>query len=306
LASSLPMRQTWRGLWPALQHNLLQRALLFGLVLAFGLSLLLTAALAWLLPPSTPLRPVNALAASFAVNLMLLGLLLAWLPGRPQECTAWAVLSAWLGSLILGGAAFAGVAWAPGHYESLRTFFALWTLFAAQAAAIAAAHSLLLLIVRSPTAIRQLILLGVSVLVTALFWSKALIEIVPKTGLQEPQVTGRALPDLADAVIKLSPPVAVASAWYQESDAARAGASADPKVAAQSEGCRFGLIHGPLTYSVWMGSYQAARYPHILPARAQSRTETFSPGIALAMLLWGLPLLFLGELLRGLEQPRRS
>ncbi|MFH0939049.1 MAG: hypothetical protein V1899_07195 [Planctomycetota bacterium] len=302
MISFLMFRQTWRDLRPALRQNLLRPAVLFEALLAFGLSFGLTAALSWLLPPSTPLRPVNALVASFAVNLLLLGVLLARLPGRAQDCVAWTVLNAWLISLILSGAAFVGIAWAPGHHESLRTFFALWALFAAQAATIAATHSLLLLLSfgRSPVVIRQVIVLIVSVLVTALFWSKAIITMSPKSDWRESQTIDASPPDLADAVLKFSPPMAVASAWHQESDAARAGVSDDPKLAAQAEGCRFGLIHGPLTYSVWMGSYQAMQYPRILPTNARSRTEPFgSLGLALTMLLWSLPLLFMSELLRG-------
>src|SRR5947209_7674306 len=63
------------------------------------------------------------------------------------------------------------------HHESARTFVALWALGAAQAALLAATHAALgLLFSRWPGSARQVCLLLLSVAVTALFWSKALIQ----------------------------------------------------------------------------------------------------------------------------------
>ena len=255
--------------------------------------LLLTCLLALLLPPASPLKPTNAILASYAVELLSLGALLAWLPGKAVDLTAYANLRAWLKSVAFSGAALAGIAAAPCHHESFKTFFALWALFAGQAATIAAAHTLLSIFISpAPALSRQLTIVAVSALVTAPFWSKELI-LSSSHGEEAPGQTRRLPPlDWTAAVMKLSPPMAVASAWYTESDAARAGNSSDPALAAQAGGNRLDLVHGPLTYRVWVGSYLFSSYPPILPGRQE---HILAPGLAASLLLWGLPLLLMGE-----------
>jgi hypothetical protein len=270
------------------------------LLAAFIAGLGLTLLFAPLLPAAGPLKPTNAILASFAVELLSLAALLACLrsagfqpardPNEQAGCLRYANLRAWLKSSAFSGLAFAGIAAAPCHHESLWIFFALWLLFVGQGALLAAAHSLLTLIFfPAPSLARPATLLLVCVLVTAPFWSKG-----PLLRTSQDENAPSHLPqiDWTGAVMKLSPIMAVSSAWYTESDAARAGASTDPARAAQAEGNRWDLVHGQLTYRVWLGSYLSSRYSFILPG---SQDGVFSLGLALGLFLWGLPLLVFAD-----------
>jgi hypothetical protein len=226
---------------------------------------------------------LSLIVSTIAVYLCMIGVLLALLPAESKTQGPWIISGAWLQSLLLCGAAFAGVAMAPVHHESWRTFFAMWALFAAHAAVITGIFGLLAtLFFPSVRPARQCVLLCVGVMATALFWSRGLIEM---TAQSPSEADAPHAAQMADAVVKLSPPVTVAEAWHQECDAARKQTQS---------GSRFDIIHGPLTYNVWLGSFQMVAYPDLYPARGG---EGFNPGLLLAMLAWALPVVALCEVL---------
>jgi hypothetical protein len=94
--------------------------------------------------------------------------------------------------------------------------------------------------------------------------------------------------------MKLSPPAALSAAWHQES-ATQHGSRED---------ARFDLIRSPLTYDIWVGSYQAVPYPKIIPE--SQPPEPFQPGLLLALLIWSLPLLVFAEALQHPRSLQRS
>ncbi|MCY3023954.1 MAG: hypothetical protein NTW87_33665, partial [Planctomycetota bacterium] len=218
-----------------------------------------------------------------------LAVLLSWLSLARRQGQPWQHVCAWLGTVLVCGAAFAGLGVAGTHGESPRTFVVLWALFAAQAAVLAAVHALLsLFLYFAPQLAEQVTLLMLGFAVTALFWSREPIQMLAHAA---PPGQASSASRLAEGVLKLSPPLAVASVWHQESDAAR--------WAGGRSRARFDLIRAPLTYELWIGSYQPLPYPAILPSRASG---AFVPGIVLAMLLWGLPLLVFGDILSALRR----
>ena len=230
-----------------------------------------------------PLVPYSVIAGSFAIDLAGLGVLLALLPDRNRDLQPQTFLSAWFVSVIVCACAFAGLGMPRTHAESFRTLAVLWGLFAAQAATIAACHGVLsLLLRRNQTLSRQLTMFLIGAAATALFWTRVPIQIVAQSapGTDAAEI-------MAEGMLKLSPPAAVASVWYQESDAARA------------QGGRFDLIHGAMTYELWIGSRLSVAYPDILPTTKSQEPErkAFVPGLILAMLLWGLPLILLADTL---------
>lgn len=233
----------------------------------------------------------SALAASFIVNLGVLAASLATLPERQSGAASrWRFLRAWLRVACLAAAGFGGVWAASAQQESARIFAALVLLSSAQSAALFAAYALLDVLCESRgRAPRLLCALGLALFSTALFWTREPILWLSKSG---GALSGLS-PRVSDGVMKLSPPVAVAAAWFTESDAARGGAGgATP---------RFDLVRGPLTYTAWIGSYQLVAVPGILPSGLSTdfyAREDFSPGIALILLLWALPLLALGGWLK--------
>jgi hypothetical protein len=164
----------------------------------------------------------------------------------------------------------------------------MWALFAGQAAIVAAAFGLLsTLFFPAARPARQCVLLGVGLMATALFWSRGLIEIAAPAPAAA----------MADAVVKLSPPVTVADTWYQECDASRKPTRGNDS--------RFDLIHGPLTYNVWLGSFQMVAFPDLFPPSYSNENDAqgFNPGLLLAMLAWALPVLVLCEVLAR-KRPR--
>ena len=272
-----------RALPTALKDQVLRRSIA-PLVLAALCGWLLPYALKTFLPSGIPF-PYTAIAASLFINLLCLAALLTLL-ARATKDEPWSLLAAWLGSVVIAGAAMAGLALAHTHDESTHTFIVLWLLFAAQAALVTAVCGLLRVLTGSRRFSVQATALVVGVLVTALFWSREPITQLAQR--RESVASDR----LAIGVLKLCPSFAMASAWNQECDAAT-----DAK-----RGNRFDLIRAPLTYDVWIGSYQAMPYPEILPSRqaddpGEFGTREFKPGLVLALLLWGLPLLVFADLL---------
>jgi hypothetical protein len=172
-----------------------------------------------------------------------------------------------------------------GPAESLKTFLSLAALFAAQSAVICAINALLTIWTGANLA-RQFSLLLAAVMCTALFWSKGAIDATKGAG----NVI------LTNSVMKLSPPIAAAGVWHLHSDAARSGA-----------GEKFNIIIGPITYGVWMGTSGGSAYPEFFPPQASEEvSKPYHAGLILAMLLWALPLLFLGDLLLARQSNPQS
>jgi hypothetical protein len=277
-----------RALPAALREQFFNGGMLVAIAGAALVGWLLPQTLKTFLPAGLPF-PYTAIAASLLVNLALLAALLTLL-SRATRDEPWAHLAAWLGSLVLAAAAFAGLALAKTHGESAHTFFVLWLLFAAQAAIVAALCGLLRVMTGAPRFSLQATALFLGIAMTGLFWSREPITQLAREGQRSDSV---AADRLASGVLKLSPPFAMASAWNQECDAA-----SDAK-----RGNRFDLIRAPLTYDVWIGSYQAMPYPEILPSRnaddsGEYGAREFKPGLVLALLLWGLPLIVFADVLR--------
>lgn len=231
---------------------------------------------------------LSLIVAAIAVYLSAIGTLLSLLPADTGAQRPWNALAAWLQSLLLCGAALGGVALAPTHHESVRTFLSIWALFAGHAAIVAAAYGMLsTLFFPAVRPARQCMLLGVGLMTTALFWSRGLIETTAQSSSDSDALRAAAM---ADAVVKLSPPVTVAEAWHQECDASRRPSHGNDS--------RFDLVHGPLTYNVWLGSFQMVAYPDLFPPPAiGDDSQHFNPGLLLAMLAWALPVLILCEVL---------
>ncbi len=268
--------------------------------LSFAAGFALPFCLKPLLPPSDPGFSYIAIAASFLINLACLGWALAWLPdgsragirGRVPHFYAWA-------KLVLAAAfSHAGLWAATVHRESIGVFAALAILTAAQSAALLAVHALLASFFgpanRAPKTLCAILL---TALAGALFWTGEPIQRLARSGGNGAAYSSY----FADGVVKLSPPAAVAATWYEDSDGARAPESPSSR--------RFDLVHGPLTYGVWIGSYQAVASPDILPSGGggdfYSQRE-FIPGVALVLLAWALPLMGLCEVLTFLDRRFRA
>jgi len=259
----------------------------FAFACSFAIPLLLKS----LLPPSEAGFPYIAIAASFILNLAGLALALAWLPDDKSFSTGKHMphFRAWVQNVLVITIACAGLWAVPVHGESARVFATLALLTASQAGLLFALHAALSVVCginnRAP---KMLCALALCVVSTALFWSREPIERLPRTGSNGSLYSGY----LADGVMKLGPPMTVAAAWYQESDGARAPRSTSSR--------RFDLVHSPLTYAVWIGSYQAVANPDILPSGGGSdfySNHEFTPGIALALLAWAVPLMLLCDIL---------
>jgi hypothetical protein len=157
---------------------------------------------------------------------------------------------------------------------------------AAQSAVVAGIYGWLALLVRFEPRLPGLVTcLGLSLAVSALFWTRGPIELLGH-GAENGSSSAAWL---AAGVVAASPPLAVASVWHEESDAARKGAES------------YDFVRAPLTYQVWIGSYRAVPYPQILPS-APDRQNGFRLGLLLPMLLAGLLLLLASDVtsrLRG-------
>lgn len=293
------------ALRPALLRQLGLRQCALGCAAGLSFGLLLTLGLGCILPPSTPLQPFPALAASFAVNLAALGLLLVRMPAGSAHLP-WGNASAWLETSLIAASALAGIAVTPNHHESASTFIVLFLLFTPQLAAVAAFNALLTGVLRTPNFSRQITLLAAAAAVTALFWSKPLIRNISRESSSQPAARGiDAGETCAARVLVYSPPLATACAWFQDSDAARHSRSNDIATAVTAQGKRFDIVRGNLTYKVWIGSYLTLEYPVILPSFKEpaaaladnSKSREFEAGAALLLLLGSLPVLALGEML---------
>ena len=259
--------------------------------IAFALGFLLPLGMTRLLPAADPDYPYSAMTASFVLNLGCIALALAFLPA-PEQIPARPIfvhVRAWLQSCVPMACAFAGLYMAPVHHETARVFVTLALLSMTQAGLLFAVHALLRVVCgtnnRAPETACALML---CVLASALFWSGEPIERLTKS---ENNGAARSA-QLADSVMKLSPPMAVAATWYQESDAARTAQTRSAR--------RFDIVHGPLTYAVWIGSYQAIANPDIMPSGGTGdfyNRREFTPGIVLIMALWSIIVIALCDVL---------
>jgi hypothetical protein len=276
-----------RPFFSALRLHLFRRSTVLALAGAFAFGLILARALGWLLPLPSPAAspPYAAIAASVVIDLAGLAVLLVWLPAAGSRREAWAGMAGWLGSALACGAALAGLSVSGVCKESLRTFLVLWGLMAGQGAVLAAIYGWLAVLFRSePRLAAQAACLILSLAATALFWSREPIQLAGRSAAGG-SLSGAGL---AEAVLALSPPLAVASVWHQESDAARTGAA------------RFDIVRGHLTYRVWIGEYRAVPYPQIL-ASAGPGWARF--GLVPVMLISGVLLLVLGDVAASFRRP---
>jgi hypothetical protein len=272
------------------RHPLFNRWMVLGIFAAFLAGLLAVVIFGRMytsVPAAGALHSYALIAASIAVDLVALGVTLTLLP-TALSVRRYPWLLTWIQSSLLSSAGVIGMALAPGHHESARTFLALGLLFIGQSGAVIALHGILttFLFPRELLA-RQAILLIAGALVTALFWSRGVIHAVeqssPTDGAQRAEV-------LTDGVMKLSPPPAICATWYVESDAGT-----------QLSGGRFDLIHSPLTYKEWVGiTGKQVAYPDILPPAIKTRpfsTDNRAPGLALALIVWSLAVILLSDAL---------
>ena len=268
-----------RGFLRAGWHEFVARRFAGQMLGAFVFGVLVTLGLSLLLPASAPLQPYSALAASFAINLTGLGILLAWLPVDNDHVRPFRFVLAWMACTLLGAAAYAGIA-LVSRTESAHTFLVLWMLLAAQAAAFSGIYGLFARLFHPfRYAAKQILFLILAALATGLFWIKTPIQNVSS----DPAAARNLSAIMAEGTLNLSPSAAVGSVWYRESDAAR------------EESRRFDLIRAPLTYDFFIGSSGLTiAYPDILPGKSEKKGAT--AGLILTLLLWGVPLAMLSDI----------
>ncbi|HEY3319402.1 MAG TPA: hypothetical protein VGP72_02860 [Planctomycetota bacterium] len=269
-----------RNLVAALRERLLRRGVLVCALVAFACGISLPYLMRTFLP-GTGALPFTAVAASVVIDLAGLALVLAWMPVERGE--SWAALGTWVAVTLCVGPAFIGMGLVGAHQEPMYVFIVLWGLFAAQAALVLAVHALLSQFVGAQAALQVTILL-LGAAVTALFWSRPVIQRLASDPSRT--VSMAVSRTLTDGVLGLSPPLSLSSVWNQESAAARE---------ANAGQARFDLIRAPMTYDVWLGSYQALPYSQILPGKTHE--GTFGLGLILKMLLAALPVIAVCDVL---------
>lgn len=227
--------------------------------------------------------PQSAKAASFLLNLALLGVALARLPLR--NGSGWPFLRAWLETSLLSAAAFAGLALGGVPLGATATMAALT---AAQAAALqGAAAFLMLLCMRCAEITRMALALALVLMTGGIFWTRPILQGF-YSGDAATEVERERAISRADAgartVMALSPMGGMAEAWNRT-------------------GSGFDLIHGHQTYVLWIGSDRMIYYPRLWPGRGQNDPSggpaALAPGLILGLGLWGLVLLLTGDLLAG-------
>ncbi|HYG73568.1 MAG TPA: hypothetical protein VEK08_00945 [Planctomycetota bacterium] len=281
-----------RALPAAAAAFLLSRGVLLPLAFGFLLGLSLPPALRGIYPDKVTPVPYALVACTYVFLFAAITTILFWLGSR--HLTQWKHFCVWLASVLFIAAGLLGMRLSGG---AGLPFLILFLLLGAQAGVLCAGHALLDLIFdRFPGAAMQSTVLLTGIAVTALLWSREPIHLLSQNPAWQ---ESRAADRLTYGVMKLSPPVALATAWHE------AGATPDGR---QREGSRFDLIRAPLSYEVWIGSYQAVPYPEILPV-SETRAggvHLFRPNLILALLAWALPLLLFGDVLTNrsvLKQP---
>jgi hypothetical protein len=210
----------------------------------------------------------GAIAASFLINIAALGVLLALAPLKREGPWAW--WRAWLRGAVLGLAGFAGLWAAPGSGVGWRQAAALAALTASYGACLCGLGELAAVLAgRRYLWARAFLVVFWTLAVTGLFWSKPVLE-----GLKK---SSPAAGDAAtEAVVSLGPVTGVAAFW-----------NSDP--------AGFNLIKTTHTYHIWLGS-NFLRYPPLWPQREtigiSDEGGRWTPGLVLALGLWGLVLVF--------------
>jgi hypothetical protein len=222
--------------------------------------------------------------ASLTIDLLGIAVLLALLPqwsdtdagGRSR------LFFAWLKTSLLGAVAFVAMWLAPWHAEPGRTFAVLTALFCGQCAMLTGIYGLLLVLFSSYARLIMLLILGG--VTTALIWSAGIIRIAQHSSSEygsNQADTG------ANAVLRLSPPAAIACAWKVEGNAGRHRLPCYE-------------INGGFGYKYWVANTVWLVLPQILPSGLRSDNSTggnFDPGLSLAMLAFGVPMMLLCDFL---------
>lgn len=254
---------------------------LISLPLCFFAALALVGSTRAILPPN-PAMPIPPIASSYVIHFAALALLLCMLPVERQSQTL--LTPIWLAVSLLAAVAFGGFAICAGNAEPLGLSITLWALSAGMLAVFTALHGMLAKLTH-PKIARQALLLVLGLLMTTLFWTREPIQTLTRAAAVAGPSTASMI--LADSVMKLAPTVTLAGVWHQESGAAQSG----------REGNRFDLVRAPLSYEVWIGSYQILPYPRFWPGRDGGLEAPFNPGLILALLAWSIPLLILTDVL---------
>jgi hypothetical protein len=256
------------------------------LAIAFALGAALSHAIHTLIPTRPNAPPLALIAASFVLVMASQALTAGFL--GTDELRPWHALLAGLKSALIAGAGTAGIFVSGAGSEPFFTALLIALLCVALAAAWCAAFSVLAALLGTPRRALQALLLLAAIANTGLFWSR---EVITSAATRESKL-GNALPN---AVMYGSPPLALASVWHQESAAARRE---------QSDQSRFDLIRAPLTYDVWIGSYQAVPYAAITPAFPRDGQRTL--GLLGLIFFFALPTLWISEALRAREAGARQ
>jgi len=286
-------RSQLRAFPSALRGFFVSRAVYVPLASALILGLALPTVLSYAYPRSSAPVPYALAAATYVIQFAAILLTLAWMGVDPF---AWKHLCVWLASVLFLALSLGALALSTPQAQPAGTWFLMASIMAAQTALLCALHALLVIVLaQAPRAALQLTVLLTGVLMSGLLWSREPIHLLSRYPASR---ESRAGDRLTYGVMELSPPVALAAAWHE------AGASSGGRL---SEGSRFDLIRAPLTYEVWIGSYQAVPYPAIMPVtevRAGGQ-KIWRPNLVLTLLFWALPTLLLGDVLLN-APPKRS
>lgn len=231
-----------------------------------------------------PARPNSPYLAGIAATTLILlfsqALAFTNFGTAARSSRAFAGFAAWLKTVLIAAAALLGVFVTGVTSESPRIALIVWAYSAGFIGLIGTVWALLAITTGQRVLALQIVLVLAVLTNTALFWSRG-----PITAFSS--LDGHWSQQLPVATMKLSPPLALAGAWHQEGRQESTG-----------EGSRFDIIRAPLTYDVWIGSYQTVPYPEVLP-RSGASGAPFNPGVLLALLIWSLPLLLFTEILNA-------
>jgi hypothetical protein len=217
-----------------------------------------------------------AVAASFVLDLGVLGVVLAWLPLKGD--LSYGGWRTWLRGTLLALAAAAGLWVGARSGLSLRppacgvplvpwqTAGALAALMSAQTAVLCGLHGLLTwLCDRQRLWARATLLLCFTLAGTSLFWSRPLLYAVQTRSIPAYEVA-------TQAVVTLNPVMNIAALW-------------------NAEPAGFDLVRTPHTYRIWIGANFLA-YPRLWPSRAPApylaADAPWTPGLVLTLFVWGI------------------
>lgn len=247
-------------------------------------SMLAGVALALAMKELIPARPSSphlaGIAATTVILLLLQALSFANFGTAARNPRPFAGFAGWLKTVLVAATALLGIYVTGVASDSPRITLIVWAYSAGFIGLIGTVWALLALTTGQRILALQVVLVLTILANTAVFWSRG-----PITAFSS--LEGHWSQQLPEATMKLSPPLALAGAWHQEGGRE-----------SSREGSRFDIIRAPLTYDVWIGSYQTVPYPEVLP-RGSTTGAPFNPGLLLALLVWSLPLLLLTEVLNA-------